>query len=275
MASLCQCAGSENSIAWLRAKWLMQTTKAARAVLRSSRQLCGLEQLDRPVQGVAERDVGQGGGQHRHIGARIGEMVVQVPHALGPQALRQDRRLGEVEQLPQRAAQSWPAAAQRQTQRAEIPPWRAGQRPQMGPDQGERPLRRLQHVERPRLLGDLLGSDQLVRPDPADRAALDLVADLAQGRDLAQDEGMGRLRVFPRQIGDLQGRGHRQSVRVKKTGASGETVAGGTLQRPPLGVKGREARGRVLRPDRKRFAPPASIESEPLIADCASARETR
>jgi hypothetical protein len=80
--SLGQWAGSENSIAWDRAKWLMQKTKRACAVFSREVPAFGIVDLGRTVQRVGKPDIRQGCGQHRHIGRTVGEMVVQMVDAL-------------------------------------------------------------------------------------------------------------------------------------------------------------------------------------------------
>jgi hypothetical protein len=76
-----QWAGSENSIAWDRAKWLMQKTNRA-APSFPEMPAFGVVDLGRTMERVGKPDIRQGGGQHRHIGRTVGEMVVQMVDAL-------------------------------------------------------------------------------------------------------------------------------------------------------------------------------------------------
>ena len=153
-----------------------------------------------PVRTVAlDRD-----GHHRRVGRLVEVMDVDVVDGAAPAVVPDHRRLGEVEELPEVAAQSGSCEAARHPQRPQ-PAARAGeQRAQVGREQRAPAWR--QHRVRARCLVAVGLREQIVRLGPVDADRLDLDPESTQRLDLAQDEGGGDRRVAADDIGDAHRR---------------------------------------------------------------------
>ena len=134
-------------------------------------------------------------------------MVVQMLHALILKLGRERGSLNEIDQIVESAAQPARGRAPGQPQRIKVAA-RFAQGAQLGADKRGRGFGGGQHLEGAGVLIALFGADQMLWAGGSDRAGQHLVAEGAQGGNLALDEGVRGARIFSGEIGQLwQGHG--------------------------------------------------------------------